>query len=344
MYILVLGGGQMGRVIATDLAQRHHVTVADIEEAPSDSLPFAWRRMNAGHKPDLVDELRSNRPGLVVCALPGNYGYNAVKTVIEQGINCVDSSFAPEDTFTLSPLAQQNQCSVIYDCGFAPGLPNLIVGRELHQKSMGLRDVRIYVGGMARSSAQNILGYRATWSLEDLHDEFIRPARFKVNGEMLTRMPLECPLEITKVGPHYFESFISDGLRSLLNLKSIDNIVERTLRWPGHVAAIKSTALESREKFIQTIKHICSEGEDMVVMRIDVDQVTYTMQMFPKNGLTAMARATALTCAATAEMATVSDLPKGVLALEDIGMRTPLWDRLISELLKREIIFGREDG
>jgi saccharopine dehydrogenase-like NADP-dependent oxidoreductase len=338
MNILVLGGGQMGTVVATDLAQRHHVTVADIEEEPEGRRPFAWTRMNASHPPDLIDELRSNRPDLIVCALPGNIGYGAVKTVIEQGINCIDISFAPEDTFDLSVLAQNNQCSVVYDCGFAPGLPNLIVGHALRTKAMGLRDVRIYVGGMARNSAINPYGYVCTWSLDDLYDEFIRPARFKVGGELHHARPMVAPIEIVQVGPFHFESFISDGLRSLLNLKGIDNIVERTLRWPGHIAQVNNM-LGNKSVFVTTIRKHCSEGEDMVVMRVDIDGITTTMQMYPKDGLTAMARATALTCAATAEVASMTRLPKGVMSLEDFGMRTGLFDIMMKELSKRNINF-----
>ena len=236
--ILLLGHGQMGSAVASDLISKGRQllivdTIFKTNVGPSEKLCI-----------DLCDTealrriIRERHPSLAICCLPAALSYEAVKTCVEESLNCIDMSFTQRDLSELNDLAIDRGTLVLYDMGFAPGIPNMIIGSHLDSALYGLDSARIYAGGVARNSATNKHGYVVTWSVDDLEIEFSRPARFKEDGVIKTAAPLDTPLELIQVGPYIFESFISDGIRSLLDT-NIRNIVERTLRWPGHVEDIR---------------------------------------------------------------------------------------------------------
>jgi len=357
--VIVLGYGQMGSVVAADLSSRgYKVSVLDTLFEPTDTS-FSGDKITIDvcNTNALKTELLRGGYNLAICCLPAPLGYNTVEACIEAELNCVDMSFTNEDMSGLHYAAVRNKVLVIYDVGFAPGIPNMIIGDTLRERERWCHyppmDIRVYAGGVALNSAINHLGYVVTWQVEDMLSEFIRPARYKVNSSVKTADPLKSSLDLVQVGPFIFESFISDGLRSLLD-EHVPNIVERTLRWPGHTEKMRKLfetyQFIGNRKLVQRIKENCSEGEDLVVMRVDIDRQTYEMIVYPKDGLTAMARCTAGTCAAVAETVLVSTFgsslysiagPKcGVFPLEKVD----IWQQVDKRLEEREIyITGRRN-
>lgn len=326
----------MGSVVADDLISREHqlLIVDTIFENHMDS---GGDKMCADlSDPDTIRKIiRNGEFDLAICCLPASLGYNTVRTCIEEGLNCVDMSFTDKDMSELNRLAHNNQVLVLHDVGFAPGIPNLIISDHLHNNVMGIDNVKIFAGGVARNSAANKYGYIITWSLEDLESEFYRPARYKEVYKIKSAMPLEVPVELVQVGPHIFESFVSDGVRSLLNA-DIRNVVERTLRWPGHVDMIKQIKVSSRSKNIRDeLSLFCKEGEDMVVMRVDVDHWCYEMIVYARDGVSAMARCTAGTCAAVAEVM-LSNYKFGGYGVRPLE-KTNIWEKVELKLIKRGI-------
>ena len=78
---------------------------------------------------------------------PGRIGYRTVKACIKAGVDVVDLSFMPEDPLTLNEDALKADVTVIPDCGVAPGLCNILVGR-LSTFLDEVEDVNIFVGGI----------------------------------------------------------------------------------------------------------------------------------------------------------------------------------------------------
>ncbi len=76
--------------------------------------------------------------------------------------------------------------------------------------------------------------YCAVFSPTDVLEEYTRPARFVEDGRVVTKPALSdvAPFEAPGVGT--LESFLSDGLRTVLTTVKARNLCERTLRWPGH--------------------------------------------------------------------------------------------------------------
>ena len=186
MNLLVLGGGAQGRVIATDLATRlpqARVTVADVRDPQLQPLSnLSWIRADCS-SPDTVVRLMREHD-LAVGALPSRHGFAAMKAAIEAKRNLVDVSFCGEDALDLDGAARAAGVTIIPDAGLAPGISNLVAG-EAYARRGAPQELVIMVGGVAQDRSQPY-GYCVTWSLDDLLEEYVRPARIVQGGRPLT--------------------------------------------------------------------------------------------------------------------------------------------------------------
>src|SRR5690242_11280053 len=91
--IIVLGGGRQGRIIASDLAVDHDVTVADVAAVNLAGIRRLQRDLS---RPlELVRTLYGY--DLVVGALPGRLGFAAAQAAVEARRHYVDLSYYVED-------------------------------------------------------------------------------------------------------------------------------------------------------------------------------------------------------------------------------------------------------
>jgi len=132
MKILVLGMGGVGKEIAYDLAILHEITAVDfhhsvfIDMPPRpDSMKFIPMEMPHGIEHN-IEHIRTH--DLIINALPGDKSYKVIEALIPLGIDIVDISFMPEDPRDLNTTAKMYNTRVVYDCGIAPGLCNIILG------------------------------------------------------------------------------------------------------------------------------------------------------------------------------------------------------------------------
>ena len=345
MNILVLGGGAQGRVIASDLARslgQAVVTVADVRRPDLPALPnLRWVEA------DLSDGAATARLmggcDLAVGALPSRYGTATMRAAIAAKKNLVDVSFAPENALDLDADARAAGIFILPDCGVAPGLSHLLVGRAAAARGTP-REVMIMVGGVAQDATRPY-GYVVTWSLDDLLEEYTRPARI-VRGGKPAEVPVFSDLERVAVdGVGTMEAFYSDGLRTLIDtLPGVPEMGEKTLRWPGHVEAIRPLLASGR--FIEEIRARCTAEPPADVLALVVrvrwdgaeEESTVVDRYDPATRLTAMARTTALTTSACAQLA-ASGLVRqtGVLPLEMIGRDAKACAFLLAAIVRHGI-------
>ena len=228
----VLGAGLVGKAIAADLAKEFEVTSADINE---EALNEVRRQGVRTETVDIADanSLRSFiQPfDLIIGAVPGFLGYRTARIVIEGGKNMVDISFFPEDPFSLDDLAKKKQVTVITDCGVAPGMGNIVLG--YHHRRMKVNSYECLVGGLP-VKREWPYEYKAVFSPIDVIEEYVRPARFVVNGTVVVRDALSDAELVAIDGVGTLESWNSDGLRTLIQtMPDIPNMIEKTLRYPG---------------------------------------------------------------------------------------------------------------
>jgi saccharopine dehydrogenase-like NADP-dependent oxidoreductase len=233
--VVVLGAGLVGKAMAIDLKKSgHEVYSMDLNKDVLDHM-----EKEHGIKTICSDFSGPLLPGLlrdfdlVLGAAPGALGFGVMEQVIRAGKNMVDISFCPEDFMQLDSLAREKGVTIVPDMGVAPGMCNAILG--YHEGRMEVDTYRCLVGGLPFERPWP-LEYKSSWSPMDCIEEYVRPARFRIDGENVVKPALSDlePVEFEGIGT--LEAWNSDGLRSLLDsFPGIPHMVEKTLRYPGTV-------------------------------------------------------------------------------------------------------------
>jgi len=372
MKAVQLGCGLVGSVIATDMARDYDVTVVDLNEKALDALKakvpsvktVVGSCIDAGILAPLLKDA-----DIVTAGVPGRFGYKMMETVIGLGKNLSDISFMAEDFELLDAFARERGVTVVPDIGVAPGMSNYLMGRGCALLDE-VEDAVIYVGGIPEKKVPPF-NYQVTWSPADVIEEYTRPARFveeckPVTVEAMDRLTLR---EFPKVGE--LETFITDGLRSLITNLKAKRMEERTLRWPGHVEQMR--LLRSMGLFDETPRKLggvevvprdvaCDllfpmwkmdpeKGDrDLTIMQVEVhgfkgrDEITYTWDLwdrFDENSWTnSMGRCTGCTCAIFARAIQKGLIrQKGVLAPEKLAADDNLYEFVMKEQAARGLVY-----
>jgi saccharopine dehydrogenase-like NADP-dependent oxidoreductase len=210
--------------------------------------------------------------------------------------------------------------------------------------------------------------YKAPFSPVDVIEEYIRPARLRENGFEVVKEALSEPEFVDSENIGTLEAFNTDGLRTLLKTMKIPTMVEKTLRYPGHIDAIKilkeagffnqtpvnvngneikpvdlSAKLlfplwkldENEEEFTYMQLHI--KGEDKGKQK----KIRYVMfDRFDKAAnISSMARTTGYTCNAAADLVLKGTYKRrGISPPEFIGEDEDCFKKIIKYLADRKII------
>lgn len=373
MRILVLGYGNIGSVIATDLAENmpstevviagRHRSKADEVATTIDKKNVAGIQLDACNYHKLVNTIKEF--DLVVGALPGDIGYQSVKAAIDTKVDMVDVSYMPENPLTLNEDATKAGVIVVPDCGVAPGISNLLLGHSI-SKLDSVESIYIMVGGLPEKPVPP-LGYTITWSPEGLIDEYTRTARIVENGEMVEVEALTGLEEVDFPGVGKLEGFFTDGLRTLLyTMKGVKTMWEKTLRYPGHVEKIKllkdlgffnenpidigNVRLPPRRVTAKLFekKLYRPEIRDILALKMEVygikdeakkHYVYHVLDYYDeKHGVTAMARTTGYPVSILAQLIAQKSIEeKGVIPLEKLGVEEKIFNKILAELEKRQI-------
>jgi saccharopine dehydrogenase-like NADP-dependent oxidoreductase len=367
--IIVLGAGLVGKAIALDLAPAFEVTSVDINDESLQALQAQGVKTQQADLSDqaLLSELI--KPfDLVVGAVPGFMGYQTVKTVIEAGKNMVDISFFPEDPFLLDELAKKNNVTIVTDCGVAPGMGNIILG--YHNSRMKISHYECLVGGLP-VVREWPYEYKAVFSPIDVIEEYVRPARYVQNGDVVVREALSDPELIHFDGVGTLESWNSDGLRSLIKtMPNIPNMIEKTLRYPGcieylrvlretgffsyeevEVKGVKIRPIDLTAKLLFPKWKLKPGEEEFTVMRIRImgeekdKQKTYQYNLLDRTekstGTLSMARTTGYTCTAAVHLVAHEAFNrKGICPPEYLGEEEAHFQFVLKYLKERNVHYA----
>jgi len=357
---LVVGLGNVGLRALWDLYTRGYKVLGvdssyeAVERARRLGLPAELGDYAAVGK---IVESRGLDVDAVLVDLPGSIGYDAVKTIISAGFNVVDVSFYREDPWELAGYASKQGVVLVVDAGIAPGLSNFLVGAGVRR--IGARKAYIYVGGISKRRDANPLGLAAAWSVEDLIDEYLRPAKYIVRGKVKVVDPLSVePGRFEVPGLGELEYFYTDGLRTLLkSFPMMEYMAEYTLRWPGHLELMKKLArlglldeknlnidgcpVTPRKCFAAILKDSLSGVEDLVVLVVILESSKGTLRfrvvVEPDENWSAMAKATASFQASVAELVAEADLPRGLVVPEKLGLDKDYAREIMARIEKRGI-------
>lgn len=371
--IIVLGAGMVGSAIAIDLSKKHLVTLTDIDRKRLEHVKSKCPPLNIAdvNVRDTAALRAAVSPfDLVVCAVPGFLGFATVKAVIDAGKNIVDISFFPENALELDALAKERGVTAIVDCGVAPGMHNIIIGR--YNELLQLTDIETLVGGLPKVKKWPFY-YKAPFSPVDVIEEYTRPARYVENGNVVVREALTDSelIEFDHIGT--LEAFNTDGLRSLIHtLPHVRNMKEKTLRYPGHIDMIKAlkasgffskeamtlngravTPLEMTSAVLFNEWKLGETEAELTVMRVTlkgknasgkIEEVVYDLydEYDPATQTSSMARTTGYTATAAASMF-LEGLFKdhGVFPPELVGKHEHCFTYILAYLAERNVRYTK---
>lgn len=372
--VIVLGCGLVGGPMAADLSKDKdfQVTVVDLNNESLEKLnrttdvnTIQVDLSNQAVVSDLVKDF-----DIVLSAVPGFMGFQTLKTVIEAGKNVIDIAFFPEDLFELDDLAKKNNVIAISDIGVAPGMSNVLIGYASNQLEQ-VKSAEIYVGGLPKKRIWPY-EYKAGFSPIDVLEEYTRPARYIENGKEVVKPALTDPelMNFDNIGT--LEAFNSDGLRSLAKTIDAPYMIEKTLRYPGHIEIMRIlretgffekeaievngtqvSPLEFTSKLLFPKWKLEDGEEDITIMKIIVsgtkgsDKIKYTWDLFdtydPVTEVHSMARTTGYTATMAVRMV-ASGLysRKGVSAPEFIGKESACVDFILNGLKEKGIVYNEK--
>lgn len=367
--VVVLGAGRVGQTMAIDLCNEYKVCSVDVSEKTLATLsathPIQTKTADLSNAQAIEKAIED--ADLVIGAVPGFMGFEMVKTVINSGKNIVDISFFNEDIFLLDDAAKKKNVVAVMDCGVAPGMDNIILG--YHNKRMKVEKFECLVGGLpvVRTWPYE---YKAPFSPIDVIAEYTRPARFVKDGALVTRPALSDPelLDFPQIGT--LEAFNTDGLRSLIRTMKIPDMIERTLRYPGHInymRVLRESGFFSEDlinidghqirpidvtsKLLFPMWKLKEGEEEFTIMRVTVSGTengsakTYTYDLLDRYDLAtktpSMSRTTGYTCTAVARLVLENKYTRiGISPPEFVGEDENCFHSVIRDLSERNVKYN----
>ncbi len=366
--VTVLGCGMVGSAIAADLCKRYDVHVYDLSSTTLKRLEEKYPVNTSVTDLSIEQKLKEaiSDCDLVISAVPGFMGYKTLERIIEAGKNVVDISFFEQDAFMLDEFAMENGVIAIVDCGIAPGMSNIILGH--HASKMDVGAFTCYVGGLP---AVRTLPwqYKAPFSPIDVLEEYTRTARIVRDSVVVTRPALSDPELLDFDGVGTLEAFNTDGLRTLIKTMDVPDMIEKTMRYPGHIdlmRILRDSGFFSKEvvrvndhwisPLAMTAKLLFDQWKlnpsdiDYTIMRIIVEgkgkddgtTITYDLldQKDTRSGFSSMSRTTGYTCTAAATLVLEEKFSRvGICPPEYLGKHH--FDEILQHLEKRNVIFKK---
>lgn len=304
---------------------------------------------------------------VVINALFYTFNERVVRAAIDMGVHSVDLGGhiggITEAILQLNEEAAYQGVTVIPDLGVAPGMINILAGYGA-SKLDSVDSIRLFVGGIP-TEPKPPLHYTQVFSLDGVFDHYTEPSKMIQKGE-LTEVE-----SLTGVEPIYFEEFgvleafyTSGGISTLYKtFPNVKTLEYKTIRYKGHAEKFKLLAelglldksntvevngqeVSVRDVTREALKKKLALGNkvDAVLLRAIISgekqqqQVSYEYEMVVRkdleNNVTAMARATASTISAVAQM-----IGRGVIT--DHGVFAPEavvpGEEFIQEMAKRGV-------
>lgn len=336
--LAILGAGMQGIAAAYDCGlygdfDRIILGDIDLERAQSGAC-----RVNGLLRHDLCDAVRldaTNRQALAdflpsidlaVSALPYQFHSLAEEVAIDVGCSVVDMGQDPEPALAIhsgSDEARRKGVAVVTDCGLAPGLVNVFAA-DLMDRCVGATHVRSYCGGLPHEPIEP-LGYAVRFSMDSVIGEYSDEVLALRDGEIVSVAPMEFVEHIEFEGVGSLEAFTTSGGTGTAPYTfrgKVANYEYKTMRYPGHVAAMKlfrecgfwseeplpRIGVSPRQAFSAVMEKRLAfpNVPDVVLVRVEAQSPHETLRLEmieredPETGFTAMERLTGFSTAIVA--------------------------------------------
>lgn len=353
----------MGSAAAYDMARCGRVESVTLADADTRRAKDAAARINkltrgkkvhatgidASSRREAVRKMRGHDGTL--SAVPYFYNLELAKAAIDAGNHFADlggNNTVVRQELALDKQAAKKKLGLAPDCGLSPGMAS-ILGGDLMQRIEGKADaLKIYVGGLPQDPRPPF-NYQLVFSVEGLINEYAEPARILRKGKIVTIEPLTEVEEFCIEGFPELQAFHTSGGTSTMPETfsgKVGECFEKTLRYPGHVAMIRSLydlGLFSKDKrkigkveiaprtlmadlFVEKFK---GDAPDVTVMRIEahrdgnISSFTMIDKYDKSTKMTSMMRTTAWPASIVLQMMVNGEVAKrgAVLQERDVPAR-----------------------
>lgn len=365
MKIVVLGSGMIGRAIAYDLSEHSNfdsITITDKDkQALKSTEKFLKNReinfdvLNADKKKNVEEYFQQY--DIAISAIPYKYNLFLTETAIETKTHFLDlggNNTIVKKQRNLHDKTQENNVTIIPDCGLAPGMTSIIVRNIVEQMNL-VDSVKIRVGGLPVNPMPP-LNYQIVFSPYGLINEYVEDAIVLDHGKILTKKSM---VDIEKISfPKPFENmeaFSTSGGCSTLPYSYKDKIGYldyKTVRYPGHCEkfktlldlgfadekeyTVKGQKIVPRDFFAKLLlKSLPHNEKDVVLLKVlsegENKYLEYTMVDYydEKNHITSMMRTTGYPVSIIAQMierGIIKD--SGVFCGEEVVPCKPFFEEL----------------
>jgi saccharopine dehydrogenase-like NADP-dependent oxidoreductase len=273
--ILVIGGGNIGEMIADLLGRTGDYTVTVADRSPGALAKLEARGVKTRGL-DVTDgaALASAMKGrfAVISAAPYRLTAAIAGAAHAAGIHYLDLTEDVASTRIVSDLAKTATTAFIPQCGLAPGFIS-IVANDLAKDFDTVDVLQLRVGALPLYPS-NSLTYNLTWSTDGVINEYCEPCEALVNGKLVSVPPLEDVEHFALDGVHYEAFNTSGGLGSLCQSLGgkVRNLAYRTIRYPGHRDIMKTLLQdlrlsERRDLFREVLENaVPTTDQDVVVI------------------------------------------------------------------------------
>lgn len=349
MNYLVIGAGLMGRAVAFDLLKFSDYSKITVVDNNRKSLEES--RIFLNNKDIYLDTLDIDdskniknifqKHDIAISAVPYNYNYNLTKKAIENKTHFIDlggNNDVVEKQKTLNKNAEEQNVTIISDCGLAPGMVSTIT-RDIVEYLDSVESVKLRVGGLPQKPKPP-LNYQIVFSPNGLLNEYIEDTLVLENHKIIYKQSMTEIEEINFPKPfEKMEAFLTSGGCSTLPKtyqKKIKNLDYKTIRYPSHCDQFKKMFNIERLKnkphdllIKQLLKNIPTKGKDLVLLKaigkgkkenknkiIEYNIIDYYDE---KNNITSMMRTTAFPVSIIAQLIEKQIITKpGVFTPEEI--------------------------
>jgi lysine 6-dehydrogenase len=376
MRMLVLGAGLQGSACAYDLLQNPDVTevrLADlhIDHIPEFLKPYSGKRLVPTsldvRDGEAVRELMRGCDG-VMSAIPYYFNLDMAKAAVDVGVHFCDLGGNTDIVFEQKKLdarAREQKCTVIPDCGLAPGMDVILAQYGISQLDEA-DSVRIFVGGLPQHP-EGPLKYQIVYSLEGVLDYYTTLSWVMRDGKraQVTALSEIEPVKFAEpLGE--LEAFHTAGGLSTLPFRyegKVKTMEYKTLRYPGHAKImeairdlglldlkpidVKGKQVVPRDVAVAAMApHLTKpESPDLVALRVEVSgrkggkpkklawELVDTFDA--EHGISAMERTTGYSLSITGQMQARGEIGKAGVFTPDEAIPP---EKYISELGKRGVM------
>lgn len=307
LHAIIIGAGLQGSAIAYALSKLG--ILVDLVDVSSERMSSTVSKINSlggimgGQYKTLQEVPNIEKVDIVVSAAPYEQNCQIFDFCCSLNLRYCDLGGNPEVSNYINNKAKN---STFTDLGLAPGLAN-ILAEHIFQKH-GVDSISICVGGLP-CNPTGYLNYGRTFNICGLRNEYTGPDLIIQNGEVVSITALD-GIEPLVFCNELYEVFHTKGGLGLsvprLKAAGLKNYTYKTIRYPGHAAALCFLLNECKlpaDQFDEAIKNACPEIlDDKVLISIQFNGDKREYIILHNENWTAMQIGTAFPTAAVAAL------------------------------------------